>query len=368
MSAFALMAASAQATTWALIHLEGESPNRIATFADIFGVTGRTDPLEMLAAIKKVQADKVPRDQVDDRIIAMTARPEVDVVQILENPDGPFARKLVAQFNCNRDTVTIARNRQFHHHNARTEEGPVGGPHPVVAPWVKQARQVGCLEKTWRAAVEADHKRGSGQTELAKLGMVLAVKADGPAELYDFPFDKLWKDGRKRELSSDRSPEETARLKAQALAQRERAAKAIDAVTVSVTGQIQSEDAERTFVNAIAETFSRKPPLQWRTMTAQAGWTERDLVDFWGVPQQVSELAGARVLVYRNESDERVTQNTVDMKSGQIVGSTTTGQLRQCELSLFLRPGGKVPGSRLVDFQMRGENCNIDTLGKNRPR
>ncbi len=108
--------------------------------------------------------------------------------------------------------------------------------------------------------------------------------------------------------------------------------------------------------------------LQRRTMGVQAGWSEPDLAAFWSVQQQVSEVAESREVVYRNTSNERVTQNTVNRRLGQVVHSNTTGQLRQCELSLFLRPGGKTLGPRLVDYQIRGESCNIDTLGKNRPK
>jgi hypothetical protein len=354
-------------TTWALIHLEGVRPNRSAYFADIFGMTDRRDPAEGLAAFKKLQAEKVPREQWDERLDAMTGRPSLRVVQILESPEGPYARKLELQFDCGRNTVTVAGNTQTYHHNQRSDDGPTGGPHPATAPWVLQARRAGCEERKWRAAIAADLARGGPQTELTRLGMVLATKTQRLADLYEFAWQRLWTDGSKRALSSDR-PQETTPPSAQSVAQQEQAQKEIDALMSLIGGKLQNEDAERSFINGVAATLAKKPAFDQKIMAAQAGWTEADLIKFWGVPQQVSELAGARVLTYRNESDERVTQNTVDMKSGQIVGSTTTGLLRQCELSLFLRAGGKVPGPRLVDFQMRGDNCNIDTLGKNRPR
>lgn len=353
---------------WAIIHMEGERPNRSVYFANIFWITERTDPNEMLAAIKKVQAENLPREQASQRIEESTRRPSMQVVQILESPNGPFVRNLDLQFECLRNTVTITSNAQIYHHNGRSDDGPTGGPHPVAAPWVKQARRAACEEKTWRAALQADVDRGSGQTELTELGMVMAIKTSQFADMYEFAWDKFWKDGSKRALSSDRSAQELAQERQQADAQQREANKTIDATMAAVGVRIQNEDLERAFLNSIAATFAKKPNFERQAMDAQAGWTESDLIKFWGVPQQVSELAGARELVFRNESDERVTQNTIDMKSGQIVGSTTTGQLRQCELSLFLKPGGKAPGPRLVDYQMRGQSCNIDTLVKSRPR
>ena len=122
---------------------------------------------------------------MDERIEAMTARPSIQVVQIMESPEGPFARDLTLQFECARNTVTIASNVQIHHHNRRSESGPTGG-HPVAAPWVRQARRAACEGKSWRAAVKADLARGSGQTELTKLGMKLALKSSQFADLYVF--------------------------------------------------------------------------------------------------------------------------------------------------------------------------------------
>jgi hypothetical protein len=293
----------------------------------------------------------------------------VQVYQVLENPDGPFVRHLTLLFNCPAKTVTVTFNLQIYHHNAKNDSGPTGGPHPVASAWLQQAQRVGCEEASVMAAVKVDHDRGGkDQAELRKLGMVLALDGVAYWKHYDFAWENLWKDGSKRELSSDKTPEQVEQLRKEIIAKNEQAGKAITAATGGLQSQLQGEDAERAFINAVAATFAKKSDIRRRTMGAQAGWTEADVIAFWGVPQQVSELAGARVLVYRNESDERQTQNTVDMRSGQVVNSSTTGQLRKCELSLFLKPGGKVPGLRLVDFNMGGENCNIDTLGKNRPK
>lgn len=363
------MALPASAFIWAVIHTEGERPNRAVYFANLSMVTGRNDPQERFMAFKKLQADKVPRDQWDARLDSLHKRVEIQVWQILENPDGPFVRDMHLLFDCVSDQVTVRSNLQIYHHNGRNDTGPTGGPYPVKSAWTKKARYVACEEERWRAAIRADHERGgNSQAELMKQGLVLANNTATHWVSYDFAFAKLWQDGKQRELSTDKTPEELEELRKKIIAQNERASAALGGVIGSLETTLKGEDAERSFINGVAATFAKKPDLQRRTMGAQAGWTEQDVIAFWGVPQQLSEVGGSRVLVYRNESDERQTQNTVDMRSGQVIASTTTGQLRQCELSLFMRPGGKVPGPRLVDFQMRGENCNIDTLGKNRPK
>lgn len=364
-----LSASTSFAYTWAFIHGEGARPNRIAYFANMNLIIGRNDPHANLEAFKKLQAEKVPRDQWDARLAALHKRVEVQVYQVLENPDGPFVRHLTLLFDCPANTVTVRSNLQVYHHNGQNDSGPTGGPHPVASVWLKQARRVGCEEASVLAAVKVDHDRGGkDQAELRKLGMLLALEGVSYWEHYDFAWQKLWQDGSKRELSSDKTPEQVERLRKEIIAKNDQAGKTIGVTVGKLEAQLQGEDTERAFINAVTATFAKKSDIKRRTMSAQAGWTEADLIAFWGVPQQVSELAGARVMVYRNESDERQTQNTVDMRSGQVVNSSTTGQLRRCKLTLILKPGGKMPGLRLVDFQMDGENCNIDTLGKSRPK
>jgi hypothetical protein len=358
----------ASAATWAIIYVEGEKPNRMVYFADMEWVVDRTDPMAKFEAFKQLQAQKVARDQIDKRIALMTKQVEVKVVQIFENPDGPFARNMDVFFNCPANSVSVKNSLQIYHHNGRTDQGPTGGPFPVTAPWVKQAQRLACEEENWRAALKADKERGSGQDQLMKLGMVLAVNTPFVGGLYDFAWSNLWKDGRKREFSTDKTPEELEKFRQAKLADIAAANQILGGAIAGVQTKIQDEDSERAFINGVAATFEKKPQFDRQIMSAQMGWTEADIVKFWGVPQLVNDLAGARVFVYRNETDERVTQNTLDVRSGQIIGSTTTGVLRKCELSLFLRPGGKLPGPRLTDFQMRGENCNIDTLGKSRPK
>jgi len=123
----------------------------------------------------------------------------------------------------------------------------------------------------------------------------------------------------------------------------------------TVERALNVEDAERAFIDGVSATFAKKSATQRRIMSPQAGWSGKDVVGFWGPPSQIVDMDdGARMFVYRKESDERVTTSTVDMRSGQVVASSTDGKLRQCEMSLVLKPGGRMPGPRLVDFTMGG--------------
>ncbi len=380
-AALAVPAASsplvAQATTGALravIHLEGVKPNRVVYFANLDMLTSRIDPFERLAALQHVQRTEPRlsskrRIERAEEIVNANRTVEVNVTEVRESPDGPFGREIVAQITCGSRAVSNRLDLVFYHHNGKHEYGPAA-PRTAGLPWEVKATLVGCEEERWRAAIQADVKRGSGQTELIKLGMALAGRWGylAAADAYDFAWDKLWRDGKKRDITTDKSPEEIEALRKRIIAQMETAGRIADGAIASTEGAIKTEDSERAFVEQVAANFAKKNELQRRSMFAQQGWSEQDVIAFWGVPERISNVGGSRVLVYSSEADERQTTALVNKASGAVVATETTGQLRQCQLSLFMREGGRIPGPRLWDFQMTGQNCNIDTLVKNRPK
>ncbi len=176
------------------------------------------------------------------------------------------------------------------------------------------------------------------------------------------------RDGKRRDITTNKSPEEIAALRTRIIGQMESAGRIADGAIGATEGAIKAEDSERTFIQQVAANFAKKNDLQRRSMFAQQGWSEQDVIAFWGVPERISTAGDSRVLVYSSEADERQTTALVDKTSGAVVATQTTGQLRQCQLSLFMREGGRTPGPRLWDFQMSGQNCNIDTMVRNRPK
>lgn len=368
---------TAQATTGALravIHLEGVKPNRVVYFANLDMLSSRIDPFERLAALQHVQRTEPrlsskQRIERAEEIVNANRTVEVNVTEIRESPDGPFGREIVAIINCGNKAVSNRLDLVFYHHNGKHEYGPPAA-RTASLPWEVKAMLVGCAEERWRTAIQADVRRGSGQTDLIKLGMALAGRWGylAAADAYDFAWDKLWRDGKKRDITTDRSPGEIEALRKRIIGQMESAGRIADGALGAAEGAIKAEDSERAFIGQVAANFTTKNDLQRRSMFAQQGWSEQEVIAFWGAPERISNVGGSRVLVYSSEADERQTTAFVDKTSGAVVATETTGQLRQCQLSLFMRDGGRIPGPRLWDFQMTGQNCNISTLVKNRPK
>ncbi len=373
-TAFSPLAAQSTGALRAVIHLEGVKPNRVVYFANLDMLTSRVDPFERLAALQHVQRTQ-PRLSSKDRInraeeiVNANRTVEVNVTEVRESPDGPFGREIVAQIKCGNKAVSNRLDLVFYHENGKHEYGPAAA-RTASQPWELKATLVGCEEERWRAAIQADVRRGSGQTELIKLGMALAGRWGylAAADAYDFAWEKLWRDGRKREITTNKSPAEIEALRTRIIAQMESAGRIADGSIASTQGAITAEDGERAFLEQVAANFAKKNDLQRRSMFAQQGWSEQDVIAFWGVPERISNVGGSRVLVYSSEADERQTTAIIDRQSGATVATQTTGQLRQCQLSLFMREGGRTAGPRLWDFQMSGQNCNVDTMVRNRPK
>ncbi len=374
-SSAALATWPAHALVWGLFHSEGERPTRSHYVADFYHIPNRTDPQEMLAVIGKVQAEaknkRMTNEEQGARIEWLTSRPELNVTQIQESADGPYARAMTLVFSCAENMVTITRNRQYYRENGRIDEGPIGGPRPANAPWLENAKRIACEQKPWRDAWAHDMKRTqkSDPSELNRLGIGFLGRFSNPVDIDKLLWAATWQDGTRPAFTDKRSAQEIESILRSNQEQNAMASKMADGMIGALEATMKSEDSESAFMQVVSATFAKKSQTHWRIMSPQVGWTEKEVLAFWGAPSQTMALSdGARMFVYRKQSDERVTTQTVDMRSGNVVASSTDGKLRECELGLTLKAGGRKPGPRLVDFTMSGENCNIDTLGKGRPK
>jgi len=172
---------------------------------------------------------------------------------------------------------------------------------------------------------------------MARLGMGVVGQSRHPFELDEMLWANTWKNGKRPVCTDTRSAEEIERTR-QANAEDARIASAMIGDTIgAVERALNVEDAERAFINGVSATFAKKSATQRRIMSSQAGWSEKDVFGFWDPRSQIVDMDdGARMFVYHKEIDERVTTSTLDIRSGQVVASSTDGKIRQCELSLVL--------------------------------
>lgn len=347
-----LLGASAQAGHWVLVGAEGKPPRRSHYYAAFDRVETRT-PLEAIET-------SVTSKNVSKHLDAARLK-RVPVVRVLEGAKDPDTIVYTLEFKCKERLVSINEAIVFNR-DATTKTMSKPEFIPIPKTWLNGAALVACDDQKVFAAAQAAGKE-QRQDPLADLGLVYVGDFVLPTQLADITWNTFWKDGTRPEYTTTLSAEEVERRRQEMLAQLETTQKMLGEKAAQVQQSIENDDKERAFIDQVNQTFKTKNNQQQQLFFGMEGWTEQELVEFWGVPASARELSGMRQLDYSSQDDTRQSYAVV-ARNGHVVGTGETGELRQCEMSLFLREGGGKPGYRLVDYRINGENCRRSTLGK----
>lgn len=346
-----LAAVPARAGMWMMVYADGQRPDRTVYYAAFDDIQSRTSPEAFLAALQRT-GDAIKAE-------ADTKVNQIRVNRIHEASGGPWLTMFTLEFQCGSQQVRITQQEQHYRQNGRSQQVPGQDWGAITAPWQAQARLLACDEARWKKALEADRRRGQGQDELNKLGLVVVGDHVLPMGLNDLSFSTLWRDGTEPAFTTDKSPAELARLRRETIARGESIQAEMRAKEQGLRKDIEASQAEETFMAQIDRNFgAKKYPKQFRDLVySMKGWTEPEIIGVMGYPEGERRVGADRLWVYYSEKDERVAN--VVSKYGHVA---VTGELRECELTLILREGGKKSGGRLFDYQMAGANCNLSTL------
>lgn len=344
-------ATPAEAGMWMMVYAEGQKPERTVFYAAFDDVQNRTSPEAFLAELQRT-GDPVAAE-------AKTKVSQIRVNQIHESAGGPWLTMFTLEFQCGSQQMRVTQQEQHFRQNGRSQQLPGQDWGAITAPWQAQARMLACEEARWKKALEADRRRGQGQDELNKLGLVVVGDHVLPMGLNDLSFATLWRDTTEPAFTTDKSPDELARLRDETIARGESIQAEMQAKEQVLRRDIEASRAEEEFMAQIDRNFSSKTyPKQFRDLVhSMKGFAESEIIEVMGYPDDERRIGSDRLWVYYSEKDERVA--SVVSKYGHVA---VTGELRECELSFVLREGGKKSGGRLFDYQMAGENCNVSTM------
>ncbi len=346
----------AHAGMWMLVYAEGSRPSRVAYYAAFDDVQSRTSPEAFLAELQRT-GDPIKAE-------AATKINQIRVNQIYESASGPWLTMYTLEFRCGSQQMRMTGRENHYRKNGRSEVVAGHDWQNISAPWQAQSRMLACEEMRWKKALESDRRRGQGQEELNKLGLVVVGDHVLPMGLNDLTFATIWKDGKEPEFTTNKSPSELARLRQETIARGNAISAEMQAKEQGLRRDIESSQAEEAFMAKIDKNFGAKSyPKPFQDLVrSMKGWTEQEIVEAWGYPDDERHVGNNRMWVYYNQKDERVAN--VVSKYGHVA---VTGDLRECELMLILREGGKKPGGRLFDYQMDGSNCNVSTMTRGVP-
>ena len=353
LSALLCWAAPAHANLWMMIYTDGEKPTRSVYYADFTNIDNRSSPADFMAELERT-GDPAKAE-------ANTAIKQIRVNQVQESASAPYVTNYTLEFRCIDKQFRITEKRHFYRHNGHSELVPGHHWQALAEPWHAQSLLLACEPSRWQHALEADRKRGRGQDALGQLGLVVVGQFVFPSELHEFSFATLWRDGVKPTFTTDKSKEELERLRQETIAKAGQVKAELQQKEQAVQRDITASQQEQEFMASIDRKFASKtyPKAFQDLMISMKGWSEKDLIDTWGLPDVERTVGERRLWVYYQEQDER--QTYVVSKHGH---TASYGDLRTCELTLVLGQGGKQPGDRLVDYQMDGSHCNVDTLTK----
>lgn len=361
-----MMMPSAQAADWMLIAADGSKPDRNVHYLAIDLISTTTD----FSSYDPKEATKGGKglEYLQDRQIQ-----NAWVVQVLENPKDPDTIFYTINIKCRQKLVQV--KKAFAVYRDATPETITSDDWMSIPDnWLGRVYTAACdtdnVLKAIKAVVDSkDYDNAARMKPLLDLGMIYAGKWStlNYVKLSDFTWDKLWQSGTRPEYTTNKTPEQ--------LQQQQNAVNAqiaqLGGKATELEATIGNLDAESEFIAATNKTFKTKNRQQQKIFFNMEGWTEQEVVDFWGAPNSARDYAGTRVFEFYTENDTRQTyieQIAIQDSKGNVTGmrevQQQTGELSACAMTLFLKPGGGKPGYRLIDYKIRSTNCKVSTLGQ----
>ncbi len=367
-------------------HESGVAPNRTLHYANASYIRELTDQNVKIAEIMKNSDPKT----MESRLKALEVQ-EMDVIEIFENPKAPGFKQITMQFQCLQKRYRVVKTETVERNHIHRFSGATDWQRYTPGDWQSGAYFVACAQEMWQPWVQADiaeaKKTGvpSKQKSLQEYGMIVVgfwSSSEGVNKVYRLAWDRVWAGkATPTPFHHNRNVAEEAEYQAwkkgndAVIAQNEKDAPAvlagIAALEMSTTGELKSMDVEREFISAINKTFKTKSKRAQKFFYGMEGLTEEEIAKLWGAPKSVRDFGETRVFQYSKIIDTRATETTyvpnVVVGNGQGIDpgysevTTETGSLTECVMDLHLKPGGRKPGYRLVDF--RGELCVWDTSG-----
>ena len=357
----------AHAGQWAMIEATENKPDRSAHFAQYSNVNSRFDPSLSGLPVPGKPAKKrssLPPDPFENSQVM-----QVEVVEVFESAAKPTYSKYTFLVDCARARMRIEEtDSYFRSGNGEVTAGTDWFGAPADS-WLDRVKLIACD----RPAIVAAANRGADTKSfepLMELGLLYVGEFALPSQLVSMTWSTFWTDAVEPPYAELTAAQEAAlrqdidrRLKGL----RDMIAGFIGTAETSLTDQTK----EREFIASVRATFAKKRKQQQRIFLNMEGWTQAEVIDFWGRPTAVRTIGDVEAFEYYATVDNRQTfieqQFSTDSKG--VVNHIAevereVGKLHFCAMRLFLQPGGSKPGLRLIDYDIRGENCKRSTLGE----
>lgn len=353
----ALQGTPVQAAEWAMIDSVETKGDRAIYYADYSDVTLRND-----ASLTGVPVPGQPprRDNLPPLPFENTEVAFVEVMQVFESAAKPRYSNYRVAADCARRRMQIATvDSIFRDH--RTDFSSQGTGWFDVPPdgWLSRVNTIACDRQAIVAAT-AKVARDKSYDPMIELGLLPIGNFVMTAPIEELTWSIFWTDATPPPLR----PQSEAEVRAM----KQKVDEMMADLKSQLAGYVAMGEAaladqtgERDFMARIRPNFRGKTRVQQAIFGSMAGWTEAEVIKFWGRPAAVRQVGGTQAFDYETSYDTRqlIVQQ---LETGDI--EYEVGDFEYCALTLFMAPGGSKPGLRLVDFAISGDNCRRATLNQ----
>ena len=362
-AAFALLPlTSAQADNWALIDMVETPGDRSIYYALYDKVKRYSDP--SLAGLAAPETSGQDRSGLPPLPFENSDVVEVEVVQVFEAAGKPRVSNYRVVADCLRGRMKISTvDSLFRDGSAAMDQAGTDWFDTPTSTWLSRVSVIACDTAAMDTAKRAAARQRS-YDPFMELGLLHVGEFTGTYPLIELTRSAFWTDATEPPIRQLSGAEERALR--QEVAERLSALQAeVAGYTAMAEASLSSQTEERRFMTGVAATFAEKPRPQRVLFGAMAGWTEAEVVDFWGRPDRIRQGGDAQAFDYESTVDTR----QLIVEQWAIAGEVAyeVGELQHCDLTFWMRPGGSKPGLRLVDVELVGDNCKRSTLRQIRP-
>lgn len=190
---------TASAEEWLLLWKEGEKPHRSVFYM-------ATDFRNMLSAEEEIATVLNSRTQQEmDRAGELAKTVRVQVMQVYESADGPYASSYWADFRARDQACRLEKGIHWYRDDRVSEEFDAPQWQSVPNNWQRRAFDMAMQDKPWREALARLREqeragRRVSQDELIGLGTFSVRRHVLPTQLADLTWQTFWEDGKRPPL------------------------------------------------------------------------------------------------------------------------------------------------------------------------
>lgn len=354
-------ATPAQAASWAMVDAVETKGDRSIYYAQYDDVRVYSNPsLTDVPTPTEGKGKGRDRDKLPPLPFANAEVVEVEVMQVFESATKPRFSNYRVMVDCLRRQTRIASIDSLFRDN-RSQFGSEGTGWFASPPdgWLGRVNTIACERAAMTAATQKA-ARNQSFDPLMELGLLHIGDFALSYQIVELTWSAFWSDAVEPPIKAltsaeadtmrRRNDQQIAELKSQ-----------IEGYLAIGQASLSDQTSERDFMSRIRPNFTGGTRTKQAIFGSMAGWTEAEVIDFWGRPTAVRQIGSVRAFDYEATVDTR--QMIIQqLKAGDI--EYEVGELQFCALTLFMEAGGSKPGLRLVDYAISGDNCKRGTLNQ----